>query len=185
MRRLLAAAVCLGLTAAPVTAASAKSFGGIIRDLPNSRAHAPGPLAHAANLPYGGGPVLHSNRTHLIFWQPSGSGLTFDSGYEALIEKFLRRVASDSHKTANVYGLSGQYSDAQGQAAYASSYGGATLAGDRLPSNGCVEPPVTGPGWSVCLTDRQLQAEIEHVVHVDRLPTGPGDVYFLVTPKGL
>ncbi|HEY2161939.1 MAG TPA: PKD domain-containing protein [Solirubrobacteraceae bacterium] len=185
MRRLLLVAVCLALTAAPVTAASAKSFGGIIRDLPNARAHVPRPLAHVANLPYGGGPVLHSNRTHLIFWQPSGSGLTYDAGYQALVERFLRQVAADSHKTTNVYGLSGQYSDAQGPAAYASSYGGATVDSDQLPRSGCVEPPVTGPGWSVCLNDKQLQTEIEHVVHARHLPTKPGDVYFLVTPKGL
>ncbi len=33
------------------------------------------------DLPYNGGPVLHSNRTHPIFWEPAGSGLTFDPGY--------------------------------------------------------------------------------------------------------
>jgi len=30
-------------------------------------------------LPYQGGPVLHWNRTHLIFWAPEGSGLTFEA----------------------------------------------------------------------------------------------------------
>jgi hypothetical protein len=59
------------------------------------------------------------------------------------------------------------------------------VATDRLPRNGCVEPPITGPGWTVCLTDKQLQTEVEHVVHSDHLPSGPADVYFLVTPKGL
>jgi hypothetical protein len=141
--------------------------------------------AEVTHLPYGGGPVLHANRTHLIFWQPAGSGLTFDPGYEALIETFLRDVAAASHADTSVYGLTGQYADRSGRAGYASTYGGAVVASDPLPHNGCVEPSATGPGWAVCLTDEQLQHEIEHVVRVDHLPTGPTDLYFLITPDGL
>ena len=29
----------------------------------------------AGLVPYGGGPVLHANRTHVIYWLPAGSGL--------------------------------------------------------------------------------------------------------------
>jgi hypothetical protein len=57
-------------------------------------------------------------------------------------------------------------------------------ATDPLPASGCTEP-ATGPGWTVCLTDGQLQTEIEHVISTDRLPTETRDVYFLVTPNGL
>jgi PKD domain len=138
----------------------------------------------AANLPYGGGPVLHTNRTHLIFWQPAGSGLTYDPGYESLIERFLANVAAASHSPSNVYGLTGQYTDSHGAAAYASRYGGAVVASDQLPPNGCSEPAGIGPGWTVCLTDSQLATEIEHVIRTDHLPTGPTDVYFLVLPNG-
>jgi hypothetical protein len=184
MRYAAVVAAALGLLASSA-GADAKSFGGVIPDLSGPHVAFHQPVAQAANLPYGGGPVLHANRTHLIFWQPAGSGLTYDPGYEALIEQFLRRVAADSHHPGNVYGLTGQYTDAQGPAAYASSYGGATVDTDALPRNGCIEPPVTGPGWNVCLTDKQLQAEIEHVVQDDHLPTGPRDVFFLVTPRGL
>jgi hypothetical protein len=129
--------------------------------------------------------VLHSNRTHLIFWQPRRSGLTYEPGYEGLIERFLQNVAAASHSANNVYGLTGQYSDGRGPAAYASRYGGAVVATDRLPPNGCTEPPGIGPAWNVCLTDKQLVAEIEHAVRANHLPTGPTDVYFLVTPNGL
>ncbi len=173
MRRLTAVAASLGLLGALAAGgAQAKTIGGIVPDVPNAHAAAHEPRAHIANLPYGGGPVLHSNRAHVIFWQPSGSGLTFDPGYQALIQQFLMRVAADSHKPGNVYGLTGQYADAQGPAAYASTYGGSTVDTDRLPRNGCVEPPLTGPGWTVCMTDRQLQTEIENVVRADHLPTG-------------
>ncbi|MBV9416523.1 MAG: PKD domain-containing protein [Solirubrobacterales bacterium] len=166
--------------------ADAKSFAGMVPDIPTGthlRAH----LADQrhANLPYGGGPVLHANRTHAIFWAPAGSGLAFDPGYESLIETFLTDVAADSHSTANVYGLSGQYHDANGPAAYDSTYGGAVEATDPLPLGGCTEPAGTGPGWSVCLTDDQLEVEIQHVIAVNHLPTTAQDVYFLITPDGL
>jgi hypothetical protein len=54
---------------------------------------------------------------------------------------------------------------------------------DPLPANGCTEPPMTGPGWNVCLTDSQIETEVEHVVAVDNLPTRR-DVYFVITPDG-
>jgi hypothetical protein len=172
--------------AKPATPARrAHPIAGLIRDVPTgTRIRAPIATV-AANLTYGGGPVLHSNRAHLIFWEPSGSGLAFDPSYESLIETFLTRVAADSHKTTNVYGLSGQYRDMQGPAAYASTYGGAVIDTDPLPPPPyqCAEP-ATGPGWLVCLTDSQLEAEIDHVVAADRLPHGDGDVYFLVMPDG-
>jgi hypothetical protein len=150
--------------------------GGHVHRRPHARA--------AAVLTYDGGPVMHSNRTHLIFWTPAGSGLGYDAGYQAAMETFLAGVAADSRKPTNTYGLSGQYHDSQGPAAYNSSYAGAVRVTDPLPPPGCTEP-VTGPGWAVCLDDSQLLAEIQHVVAVHRLPITPRDIYFLVTPAGL
>lgn len=141
--------------------------------------------AQGEALSYGGGPVLHANRTHVIFWQPSGSGLSFEPGYKALVERFLTDVAADSHRTTNPYSLSGQYTDSGGPAAYDSTYGGSVTTEDPLPANGCTEPLITGPGWTVCLTDAQLSQEITDVVRSRHLPTTSRDVYFLVTPKGL
>lgn len=182
----VAVVAILALSAA---GAQAKSFGGVVRDLPTGAHRRHAPIAQLANLPYGGGPVLHANRTWAIFWSPRGSGLAFDPGYADLIVRFLKQVAADSHKPTNVYALSGQYHDAHGPAGYDSSYGGAVLATDPLPSNGCVTqtaPPIgTGPGWSVCLDDGQLQNEVRHIVEVDRLPDTGRDVYFLITPNGL
>jgi hypothetical protein len=190
---LLAAA--LALLAVSPTLAQAKFFGGAVPDVPGgaaaTAATAAGPVtqAHVAEqsdtLPYNGGRVLHSNRTHVIFWDPDGSGLAFDPGYQTLIETFLTDVAADSHRTTNVYSLSGQYTDGTGRAAYDSTYGGSVVATDPLPANGCTEPAMTGPGWTVCLTDAQLETEIEHVVATDNLPATNHDIYFLVTPSGL
>ncbi len=185
MSRPLIPAAAAALLIATAGSAHAKTFGGVVPDVPTG-AHVHRPLAaHAARLPYNGGPVLHSNRVHVIFWRPSGSGLAYDPGYEALIERFLADVAADSRKPTNVYGLSGQYSDADGPAAYDSTYGGAVVATNPLPANGCAEPPVTGPGWPVCLNDTQLEDEIDHVVAADHLPATARDIYILATPNGL
>ncbi len=189
-RLLLALTLGLALAAAAIPAAGAisvhhKVFGGVVPDIPTGGHVHSAPIARAASaLPYGGGTVMHSNRTHLIFWQPAGSGLGYDPGYVSTIVTFLKRVAADSRKPTNVYSLSGQYRDSAGPAAYDSTYGGTVMATDRLPQNGCSEPP-TGPGWGVCLSDQQLLAEIQHVVGVHRLPTTDRDLYILVTPSGM
>jgi PKD domain len=194
-RRLIVVMALAMLTAAPAAQAK-RFFGGIVpdsppaADVPTSRPSSSGPLARAAEyLPYGGGPVMHSNRTHVIFWAPSGSGLSFEPGYTSLVEQFLKDVAADSHKPSNPYGLSGQYHDSTGPAAYDSHFAGAVMDSDSLPANGCSEPPPpplgTGPGWSVCLTAQQLENEIIHVVASNRLPQTFRDIYFLVTPNGL
>jgi PKD domain len=181
---LLALAAVIALAAAVPAAARANFVGGLEADVPSGpQAHLAGALK-ASNLPYMGGRVLHSNRTHAIFWDPDGSGLAFDPGYESLIETFLIDVAADSHKTTNTFSLAGQYHDAKGPAAYDSTYGGAVLDFDPLPPNGCAEPSTAPPGWTVCLTDAQLETELEHLVAVDHLPTTNHDIYFIITPNG-
>jgi hypothetical protein len=179
------AILVFAVSAAAATVHPGKFFGAVVPDIPTG-GHLPrGPIAHAANLPYGGGPVMHSNRTHVIFWAPSGSSLQYDPGYEALVERFMRDVAADSHKPTNVYGLSGQYHDQTGGvAAYNSTFAGAVATTDPLPPNGCVPPP-TGPGWTVCLNDAQLENEIRRVISVNALPIGMRDIYILVMPNGM
>jgi hypothetical protein len=180
MRVALSVLAFFFLAAAP----PADAFAGLERDVPTGSpmgvraAHAP------PRVTYHGGRVLHSSRSHVIFWQPAGSGLTFDRGYMTLIERYMGLVAAASRSTTNVYGLSGQYGDGRGPAAYASTYGGDVVDTDPLPTDRCHEPSTGPPGWMVCLTDDQLQAEIEHVVAANRLPRGSTDIYFLVTPNG-
>ena len=101
---------------------------------------------------------MHANHTHVIFWNPSKSGLrpelSWDAGYQDAITGFLTNVAADSHKATNVYGLTPQYTDGPlaaptGRAFYDSSFAGALQDTDAAPANGCTlpaAPPVsTGP----------------------------------------
>ena len=148
------------------------------------RPHQARSRAAEADLPYRRPPLTHSDPhpPDLLASRPA-PGLAFDAGYESLIETFLVDVAADSRKTTNVYSLSGQYRDGSGRAAYDSAYGGAVVDTDPLPPSGCSEPP-TGPGWTVCLTDGQLESELERVVAADHLPKTNRDIYFIITPAG-
>jgi PKD domain len=182
---LLAATLAMIAFPAAAAAKQKKWFGAVVPDIPTGSHLHQAPRARIANLPYGGGPVMHSNRTHLIFWQPTGSGLSYDPGYQAQVETFLRNVAADSRRPTNVYGLSGQYHDSRGPAVYSSRYAGQVVATDALPQNDCAEPAQTGPGWSVCLSDSLLETEIQHVVAANHLPKGGREIYFLVMPNGM
>jgi hypothetical protein len=136
-------------------------------------------------IPYLGGAVLHSTQVYLIFWQPNGSGLTFDPGYIPLVDQFAQDVAADSHLTTNVFALTGQYRDTHGPAAYSIRMAVPRIDSNPLPSSGCTEPTVGGPGWTICVTDAQIQQELEQVVNTDHLPHSSHAVYVLLTPSGL
>lgn len=182
--------LALALMAPAPSAATPRTASGAVADIPTGARVPRVARARIANVSSAGGPVLHSNRTHLIFWQPSGSGLSFERGYVALVKTFLRQVAADSGLPGNIFGLTGQYRDADGPAVYDSTYAGAVLDTDPLPPGGCAEPPPPrlggqGPGWTMCVSDQQLQDELIRVVTAHRLPTRPTDVFFLVTPNGL
>jgi hypothetical protein len=187
------------LLAAPI--ARAWTPGGVAPARPTGTPSPRVAMALAADpLPYQGGPVMHTNRTHVIFWNPSGvtPATSFDPGYVDLITSFLRDVATDSHKATNVYALSGQYGDATGRAQYDSTFAGVVQATDPIPPpNGSLPCQVPTPadggptmpdgitGWTVCVNGDQLAAEVRNVVLTNHLPTGLADVYFVVTPDGI
>ncbi len=191
-RGLAGVALALGLTLACALPAAATATenpqGKLLGIVPAHGALARGTLASRATpidpLTYHGGPVLHSNRTHVIYWQPSG--FSFPSGYTTLIDGYLQNVAADSGKPTNVYATDSQYADGAGGATYSSGFAGSLLVTDALPANalpgggGCSDPSSYA---TVCLTDADVEAELAHVIAANGLPTGLGDVYFLVLPQ--
>ena len=117
--------------------ASAAGASGTARRGHARRSHRSAPVPQsrpdpgALNLDYQGGPVMHSNRTHIIFWNPSncsfnGTCLLVRLGLSgARVNGFLANVAADSHKATNVFAITGQYSDFTGHAMYDSTFAGA------------------------------------------------------------
>jgi len=130
--------------------------------------------AAAANLLWNGGDVMHTNRTHAIYWDPAG---TLSSGYRSAIDGFLQNVATDSGALTNVYAVDTQYYDSSGNVGYGSSFGGALTDSDPYPANGC-----TATERTTCLSDQQLQDELAAYIAQNHLPTGLGDIYFILTP---
>jgi PKD repeat protein len=133
--------------------------------------------AAADDLQWNGGAVMHSNSTHAIYWDPAG---TVPSGYRSAIDGFLQNVATASGALTNVYAVDSQYYDSNGNVAYSSSFAGALTDSDPYPANGC-----TATERATCLTDQQLQDELAAYIAQNHLPTGLGDIYFVLTPASV
>jgi hypothetical protein len=139
--------------------------------------------ARAGQLSAGGGPVMRAPVVlHPVYWQPAGSKLSFPAAYRRLVDGFIANVAAASGSAANPFGLLGQYGTP-----YRLVAGPPILDTDPLPRSDCVNPThrAGGSGWPVCLRERSLIRELTHVVRARRLPRGLGDLYYLITPRGL
>jgi hypothetical protein len=146
-------------------------------------AGASGNASHALRplglVPHVRGPV---NAHAVAAAAPAPSFLTFDSPYESLINQYFADVAaaSASHSTADVYSVATQYTDSSGPVQYQSTVGGSYVDHDPLPANGCsdgVDP--------ACLTDLQLQAEIQNVLTAEGWHGSLANEFFLMTPVGV
>jgi hypothetical protein len=105
--------------------------------------------------------------------------LTFDASYESLINQFFNDVAAASN-TNNVYSVATQYSDGSGPIQYQSTFGGAYVTKDPLPASGCDDG--SDP---YCLTDLQLETEIQKVLTANAWHGAPTHMFFLMTPNGV
>ena len=159
-------------------------------------------LAHIAStcvsnpcLRYHLGSVLHSHRVYIIYWQPSNGSdpdkqvSAFPIGpptYQTVINAYMANVAAADGALDNVYSVATQYSDNVGFAGYGVSFPAQQppLDTDALPASGCSDPAPTLQNHA-CLTDSQIQNEVDAFVQSQHLPQTGGEIYFLVTPPGL
>jgi PKD domain-containing protein len=138
------------------------------------------------NLDYSGGPVMPSNTNYTIFWAPSNySGAAFQTGTTASqnyvngVNQYFTDLAADHGKSTNADAVSTQYNDASGQtAAYSSTFGGTFTDTDPLPTNGC-------SAGTFCLTDAQLQSELDTFLTAHSLPRDLTHEYYILTPPDL
>jgi hypothetical protein len=108
--------------------------------------------------------------------------LTYDASYQNLINQYFADVTHDSGGAANVYSVATQYYDNPGavHVQYLSSVGGSYVSKDPLPPNGCDD------GFDTyCLTDQQLQQEIQAVLTAQGWRGGLDHIFFLMTPNGV
>jgi hypothetical protein len=129
-------------------------------------------------MDYNGGPVMPSNTDYMLMWSPRGLG-AYPDGFVFGISRYFTDLAHDSGGNQNVDSVGPQYNDLTGAVAnYDVSFGGVLVDTDPYPASHCpVNAPVTN-----CLTDGQIQHEIETFVTARHLPTDLSHEYFLLTP---
>jgi hypothetical protein len=134
------------------------------------------------NLDYQGGTVMHSSKTFAIYWVPSGFSVS--TNYESLINRYLSDVATDSGRTTNVYSAATQFYDAAGPIDYSSTFGGSYVDTDPFPPSGC-DDSYHGHKDAVCLTDQQIQDELQTVLSAKSWHGGASTMFFVMTPNGV
>jgi PKD domain len=165
------------------------------------------------NLDYSGGPVMPSSTNYVFVWKPSNwpSNQAFESGqncgtadssqnftvpctdYVSGVEQFFIDLAHDSGLQTNSDSVSTQFNDAVGgthwaggpaPGSYSATYGGVITDTNAYPPSGCPGAP-TGYSSSECLTDAQIQAELQKVLSQLGKPAGLTNEYYLLTPPGV
>jgi hypothetical protein len=180
----------------PVVALHAGMSGKIRGMVPAARGpagfpHRPKPVdlagtnfASTGNLSYFGGPVMRSNSTYAIYWEPAGS--TVSANYSTLINGFLANVAAVSGATTNVYSSDTQYYDGSGPIAYSSSFGGSYIdTSTPIPDDCSGQYASSGVTVSGCVTDADIQAEVSRAITANGWTPGPTTEFFLFTPRNV
>ena len=138
--------------------------------------------AFAGNVDYGGGPVMPSNTNYIVAWDPSNyAGASYQSGYLAGVAQFFGDLAHDSGLDTNSDSVAAQYDDSSGEvAAYDSAFGGTLADSDPLPAPAC-----SVYSGDACVTDAQVQAELNSYLAAHDLPADLTHEYFLLPPPGV
>jgi hypothetical protein len=161
------------------------------------------------NLDYSGGPVMPSSTNYVDEWRPSTFPYAYESGnfcgsrdsggnlpacgaYVSGVTQFFSDMAAASGTTTNSDSVSTQYNDAvggthwsggTGPGHYQASYGGLLVDTDPYPASGCPGAPNVSGG--ICLTDAQIQAELQTFLSAHSEPAGLTNEYYVLTPPGV
>src|SRR3954451_1370423 len=139
-------------------------------------------------LLWGGGPVMANDPAHPItitpiYWEPNspnGSPLYYNaSRYRNLINQYLADVAAASRSNNKVYSTAIEYPGSNGSNGYNIVRGTPIRDHDLLPKGqGCSVGKLDttniyadGSGYTACLDDAQITAEIQNVVTALGLPS--------------
>jgi hypothetical protein len=209
LRRIAVGAALATVVALPAGHASAAPTGpralqgplGIVRPDPNIVTG--GRMLHAAppndncptgqtpaqcNLAYHQGPVMRTNKVYAIYWIPSG--YTVSAQYTSVIDRYFTDVAAASGTADNVYSVGTQFSDTSGAIADQSTFGGSLVDTDAFPAHSSASDPLNAcqgadDADAACLSDPQLQAEIQNVIQAQGWPENATTMYFLMTPQNV
>jgi hypothetical protein len=137
------------------------------------------------------GPVMHSVATYAIYWDPDDY---YHGDWQSLIDGFLAKAGAVGSQLSNVFAVDTQYTDETDQPATGhSTFHGAYTDTNPYPANeGCADPHplIAGvpllDGETVCLTDKQIRAQLETFVNQQHgIQKGMGTIFYLMTPPGV
>ena len=166
-------------------------FGGIVHAQSIARAScASDPADGSPPLTYHGGPVMPGPVTvTLIYWEPRGYANT--TAYRNIINQYMTDVAAASGTTSNVYSTATEYYGFNGSISYNIVAG--TPIGDtnKFPGGGCSVGKLDktgiyadGSGYTRCIDDDQVVAEIQKVTTRNGLPQNDyTHIYVMLLPK--
>src|SRR3954447_2858424 len=150
-------------------------------------------------MAYSGGPVMPSSTNYVFKWVGSNyTGPAFDTGGtcgtdvapvtcssvpEGVNTYFQDLAAASAANSPNPNQVATQYVANGGAPNFTVSAGGIITDTTPYPNSGCSSaPPVAG---GRCLTDAQIQAELQSVLSALGKPNGLTNEYFVVMPKGV
>jgi hypothetical protein len=138
-------------------------------------------------LLYHGGPVMTTTTTYAIFWAPSGlqngQATSLPASYQNIQSAFLR--AYPGHGIANnstqYYMTSGSGStQVKTYVRNVGAFGGSYVDTSAYPSSGCSDSVTPGN----CLSDAQIQAEVQKVMALKNWTGGLNHMFFVYTSSG-
>ena len=123
-----------------------------------------------------------------IFWSPSNYPMAFS--YKALLLNYHGAVANSSGHLTNVYSVLTEYFGSNGQIRYQFNPAFPIFDSNPLPASGCTVASqdtfgiyADGSGYSACLDDAQITAEIDRVTAATGLPHNLSHIYVIYLPK--
>jgi PKD domain len=142
-----------------------------------------------------GDPVLHGTNVNVIYWDP-GDPTTHTNYYHddwvRVIDRFFTDLSAENGSLADVFAVDSQYTDRSNRPAVNDANFRASYEDDApYPASECTDPrPLTvAKAHKIvplgCVTDAQVQQELRSFIALHGLPTGLGEVYYLLTPPGL
>src|SRR5581483_7466054 len=127
--------------------------------------------------------LMNVTRTHAIYWDPNA---TMSSQYTGPIDAFFTNVAEDSGKNTGFYSVITQYADShKNKIAYASTFVGSTKMTNPFPTGSCANyaAGTSGTMTTACITDADVQSEIDQAITSKGWTTSANDIFFLYTPS--
>ncbi|HJQ73837.1 MAG TPA: hypothetical protein VJ814_03050 [Gaiellaceae bacterium] len=122
--------------------------------------------------------TMRTNATYAIYWVPSGYSV--DPNYQSFIDRYLADVAAASGSLTNVYSVATQYYDNAAAIHYQSVFGGSFVDTTPFPPSGCDDGNAQD---TACLTDAQLQTELQNVINARGWHAGTDAMFFILTPN--